>query len=61
MARLTPMRAMRAKCLDCCGGSSSEVRRCEIAGCPLHEYRLGHRPKAVAGYEASEEAEGGAE
>jgi hypothetical protein len=26
--RLSPMEAIRAKCLDCCAGSSTEVRRC---------------------------------
>ena len=25
---LTPMKAIRAKCLDCCAGSQAEVRLC---------------------------------
>lgn len=32
-------RAMRAKCLDCCGGMRSEVRGCGITTCPLWPYR----------------------
>ena len=43
---LTPMKAIRAKCLDCCAGSSNEVRLCSIETCPLHPYRRGHRPKS---------------
>lgn len=42
---LRPLRAIRAKCLDCCGGNTAEVRRCHIKSCPLHSYRMGHRPK----------------
>lgn len=41
---MTPMKAIRAKCLDCCGGSAKEVRACTSTKCPLFPYRLGHRP-----------------
>lgn len=43
--RLTPMRAIRAKCLDCCYGQPQEVRLCTVEKCPLYPYRMGHRPK----------------
>lgn len=43
---LTPIKAIRAKCLDCCGGSAKEVRGCSAPHCPLFPYRLGHRPKS---------------
>lgn len=43
--RLTPMKAIRLKCLDCCAGQVAEVRRCELEKCPLFCYRMGHRPK----------------
>lgn len=33
------MRAIRAKCLDCCGGIRAEVRGCRIEQCPLWPYR----------------------
>lgn len=36
---LTPLRAVRLKCLDCCGDSSKEVEACSAATCPLWWYR----------------------
>lgn len=42
---LTPMRAIRAKCVDCCAGSRFEVKLCTAENCPLHPYRFGKRPK----------------
>lgn len=42
---LTPIKAIRAKCLDCCCDSVKEVRLCPITNCALYPYRLGHRPK----------------
>ena len=42
---LTPLRAIRLKCLDCSAGSAYEVRRCHITDCSLHPYRFGHNPK----------------
>ena len=45
MAKLTPVKAIRAKCIDCCCGKMNEVRLCAAVDCPLHEYRMGHRPK----------------
>ena len=41
---MTPMKAIRAKCLDCCCGSSNEVRLCTAESCPLHPFRLGKNP-----------------
>ena len=45
MKRLTPIRAIRAKCLECSGDSAKEVRLCPIKKCPLYLYRFGKRPK----------------
>ena len=45
MAKLTPIKAIRAKCLDCSNGQFVEVRECPITTCALYEYRNGHRPK----------------
>lgn len=39
--KLTQMKAMRAKCLDCCCGDSKEVTACNMVDCPLWWYRLG--------------------
>jgi hypothetical protein len=44
---LTPMRAIRAKCLDCSGGSPKEVRACPVTACPLWPLRFGKRPATV--------------
>jgi hypothetical protein len=44
----TPIKAMRAKCLDCCCGSTKEVRLCPVIECALYPYRFGRRPtKAI--------------
>jgi len=41
----TPIKAIRKKCLECCGGSYKEIRGCMITECPLYPYRFGKRPK----------------
>lgn len=38
------LKAIRAKCLDCCGGHAAEVRECHLTGCTLHPYRMGKNP-----------------
>lgn len=49
--KLTPMKAIRKKCLDCCCGSSNEVKQCACIKCPLWIYRSGHRPKTETAIE----------
>ena len=44
MEILTPMKAIRAKCLDCCCFNPNEVRLCTAKDCPLWVYRSGHKP-----------------
>lgn len=44
--RLTPIRAIRTKCLDCSNGQLKEVRECPVKRCALYPYRMGRRPKA---------------
>ena len=39
-----PVKAIREKCLDCSGGSSSEVKACPVNGCALHPFRFGKNP-----------------
>ena len=41
----TPIKAIRAKCLDCCSFQAQEVRLCPCHDCPLFPYRMGHNPK----------------
>ena len=52
--RLTPVKAIRIKCLDCMGFQPSEVLKCPCNGnesslCSLYKYRMGkrarHKPK----------------
>ena len=43
--KLTPLRAIRQKCLDCSNGQFIEVRKCPIKTCALYGYRMGHKPK----------------
>lgn len=42
--KLTPMKAIRAKCLDCCCWQANEVKLCQVKDCPLYIYRMGHNP-----------------
>ena len=42
--KLTPIKAIRAKCLECSGGRPSGVRNCEVTDCPLFFYRMGKNP-----------------
>lgn len=39
--RLNRAKAIRQKCLDCCGYQSAEVRLCTSYSCPLWRYRMG--------------------
>ena len=36
--------AIRAKCLDCMGGSANEVKLCGAGNCALWPFRLGDDP-----------------
>ena len=47
MKRLTPLKAVRAHCLDCCEGSAKEVRLCPATGCDSHPIRSGKNKGAV--------------
>ena len=44
MKKLTPIRAIRAKCLSCCLDQPKEARLCAATTCPVWPYRLGKRP-----------------
>ena len=39
-----PVKAIRAKCLDCCCGQMAEVKACPKEDCALHPFRLGKNP-----------------
>jgi hypothetical protein len=40
-ARVSPLRALRMKCFDCCNGSTQEVRLCTAVDCPSWPFRMG--------------------
>ena len=42
--KLTQLKAIRLKCLDCCSGNPAEVRSCPSVHCSLYPYRFGHAP-----------------
>ena len=41
MERVSRSKAIRLKCIDCCGGNMAEVRKCPAENCPLWRYRMG--------------------
>ena len=51
---MTPLKAIRAKCLDCMGGQVKEVRLCPIPECPLYLFRLGKNPNIKRDYTEAE-------
>lgn len=40
----SPLKAIRAKCLDCCCEQINEVKFCPASNCPLHPFRFGKNP-----------------
>lgn len=45
MDRLTRAKAIKKKCLDCCGNDKKEVKLCPVKECALWVYRLGKEIK----------------
>lgn len=43
---LTPLEAVRRKCLWCCNGSTHEVALCPARACPSWAFRFGRKPTA---------------
>ena len=39
-----PIKAIRAFCVECCGGSAHEVSLCPSKDCQLYEFRSGKNP-----------------
>ena len=44
MSKVSPLKAIRLKCLDCSGGSAQEVKNCALSECPLFPYRFASNP-----------------
>ena len=41
---MSPLKAIRAYCIECSGGSHHEVRLCTVNHCELYKYRMGKDP-----------------
>lgn len=54
---MTPLKAIRLKCLDCCCGQIAEVRFCPCEDCPLYIYRMGHNPARKSSMTNEQKAE----
>jgi hypothetical protein len=57
VVKLNRRRAIHARCLDCVGWQSHEVKECDIGDCPLHPFRSGtgkqnakNRSRAIRDY-----------
>jgi hypothetical protein len=48
--KLSPVKAIRIKCLEC-AGRPKDIRLCANIGCPLHVFRFGTNParKGIGG------------
>ena len=44
MQHISPLKAIREKCLDCSNGSYKEVELCPIDYCPIYPFRFGKNP-----------------
>lgn len=51
------MKAIRAKCLDCAGGNTAEVRKCVSVKCALWPLRMGGQPRGLAEYRKGKDAD----
>ena len=58
--RRSPLKSIRQYCIECAGDNMAEVKRCHLADCPLHPYRMGKtgrtrqaNPKALAALAAA--------
>ena len=55
MKHITPVKAIRTKCLDCTAGQYKEIKECPCPDCPLYPFRLGKNPnrKGIGGKQVS--------
>jgi hypothetical protein len=42
--KISPIKAIRLRCLDCCVGQPGEVRKCPAVECPSWPFRMGVNP-----------------
>lgn len=58
--RISPLQAIRRKCLDCCGQQPGEVKLCETVTCALWPFRAGRHPYTKRGLQEADFEESGA-
>ena len=44
MVNTSPLKAIRAKCLNCCCDQPGEVKNCTSTSCSLYDFRMGKNP-----------------
>jgi len=49
--KITPLKAIRMKCIDCSNHQLKEIRYCTVVNCSLYPFRFGHKPKCDSGEE----------
>lgn len=60
--KMSPLKAIRARCLDCVGHQVQEVRECPAVTCPSWPFRFGFNPwHVVKNSTAVQQAEKGGE
>ena len=59
--KMSPLRAIRLRCLDCCVGQAPEVRKCTAVECPSWPYRMGRNPFHASSSNMAKEEETGDE
>jgi hypothetical protein len=55
---MSPMQAIRRKCLDCSGHQLAEVKLCEAVGCSLWPFRAGRHPYTTRGLQEADLEQG---
>src|SRR5882724_3318681 len=53
---MSPLKALRARCLDCCAQQPKDVALCPAVGCPSWPFRMGSDPWRKPASEARREA-----
>ena len=53
--RMSPLRALRLRCVDCSGDSVAEVRLCTAVTCPAWPFQMGANPWRAPASEARRE------
>ena len=41
---ISPLKAIRAKCLDCSCNQINEIKLCSVTNCALYPFRFGNNP-----------------